>query len=231
VDSVGLEVWDIKTAKVQRPIILAPHLHTQSNWAVSPDGKMFAVVLKPSQDKGIDKARVAIYPLVGVATSEWLPITDMDPQWAINPAAIAFSPDNKRIAVMFEHENNDVIYNWRLSDRKLTGTQMVPAGVLPPPASDDPPVAGPNSTVGGPSPSAPHQLEWLSGGNSWLIHGNAVVDANDGRLIGELGAKGVVGEWVSGNTCLLLYRQNKSLRLVNLQVKSQSAATRQTTGQ
>lgn len=217
-DAAGLEVWDIKTGKPARPILLPSHLHTPGNWSVSPDGKFYATVIRGTDKPPANKPQLEVFALAGGASQRMI-ITEMDPQYATDPAAIAFSPDNKKVAVMFEHDGNVAVYSWRLWDRKLTGPHLFPDGTLPAaPAEKSAPadVAPAQTDI---SSRQVRQFAWLSNNTDWLIRGDAVVDSESGRVIGQLGAKGAIDEWISGNTCLLTYRQGTALRMVNLQLK------------
>ena len=129
----GLEPYDIRAGQHLHPILLPLHGRTPGNGAVSPDGKSFAIVLK---DK--EKPRVALYTLIGNSGVRSFVLPQMDVQMA-DPVAMSFSADGKKLAILFEHNGDAVLYDLHLAESKPPiGPILLPAGTLPMGSSGQP---------------------------------------------------------------------------------------------
>ena len=116
----GLEPYDLKTGKNLRAILLPDHGRTPGNGAASPDGRGFAIVAK-------DQAK----PRAWCCINWWAPparqfiLPSLDVQWA-DPVAMAFSPDGKRLAVLFEKDGNAVLYDCHVAEGRTVGPVLLP---------------------------------------------------------------------------------------------------------
>jgi hypothetical protein len=210
----GIEPYDLKTGKNLRPILLPDHGRSPGNGAASPDGRGFAIVAK---DK--EKPRVVLYQLAGSAGARQFILPSLDVQWA-DPVAMAFSPDGKHLAVLFEKDGNAVLYDCHVAEGRTVGPVLLPAGTLPVAPPSALPADGNNAAANCPHPASGRQLSWLADDTSLLVRGDTVIDADTGQIKGHLGAKGTVNQFVSGNTCLLEYRgETGDMRLARVKLQ------------
>jgi hypothetical protein len=178
----GLEVWDLKTKRHGRQIVLTTHDPSPGNEGISPDGKLFA---------SVTKGQLMLYGLTEGGQPRRLPIKALDPRWAIiRPAGIAFSADSLKVAALFVHEGDALVVAWNVRSGKVLYDRVVPGAMEP-----VMPLRG-----GAKAPS----LDWLAGGGAWLVCGTAVIDATSGQLIADLTADKVFDQGVAGDSVIHL---------------------------
>lgn len=215
-----LEVFDVSRGTAGKPIALPEHVAGPGNGAVSPDGRLLAMI---GTAKGKPSLLLFTLTTAGGAPAG-LSIAGLDPQWVTKPAAMQFSPDGKRLAILFGHADQGMIHIARVPDGKLMGQHLIPSGMLRP----MPDVANNFPTDDSARPGNWQQLSWIGDGGSLLVRGDLVIDRDTGQPLGRLGADEVYDQWVQGTTAILHYRQAGVIRLAHVQLidpKPAAAAT------
>jgi len=130
--------------------------------AFSADGRKLAVAIR---DKG---TALQIFDLAEVSEKPTLtrPITALDPQWAISPSVLAFSPDASKLALFFEHGDNALLLSWDVNKNEQTHEQVYPTS--PAPGADPKKFTG--ST-----------LKWL-GNEEWILYGMTLIPTSSSQF-------------------------------------------------
>jgi hypothetical protein len=191
----GLEAIDLRTRKSVRTIDLPEHNPAPGNEAFSPDGRFFATGTR-QRVRGELVNQVVMHAFADAVQPKRLPVEGIDPRWSIEPAGIAFTPDGAKVAALFAKDGNGLVISWNAK----TGKPLSKAGVVVPGVVNP---LQPITQVGGHRPfgGAPlaRSLSWLgAGGTAWLVAGSQVIDATDGRQIGDLAAGGNAFDQTSG---------------------------------
>lgn len=196
-----LEVWDCqkKIVKLRRLARASAGIHTIGNFAVSPDGKWFA---STAPDVASTSPAMWVYSLAGPKAPSSFPISEIDAQrWPIEPAGIAFSPDSKKVAVLFEHDAEGYLVAWDVASGKRIKDAVCSL-----------PTARALAMLGGPRRS----LDWISN-DVLLLHGVTLLQASTGAVIGSLGDEVITGQQLAGNqTVYLSYREGGCTHLAAL---------------
>jgi hypothetical protein len=202
----GLEVWDLKNPKrFARRVDLPDHEPAAANVAISPDGRLFATAVraKPggSRNPRGGQSQLALYSMTDVSARR-LPIQALDPQWSIEPAGIAFSPDGSKVAALFAKDGNALVVAWNAKTGKVVFDKPLPFVV-------EPLAQLSGAAVGRAAFGAAPSIDWMPGGNAWLVAGASVVDATTGQVLGDLAGKDVFAQAVVGDRFVhLAFRQN-----------------------
>jgi hypothetical protein len=182
----GIEVFEaLKTGKPKGIVMPEQFQPSAGNEAVSPDGRLFAVTARvPDRvaatrrpprggPMGQERLVLLVYELFGKPDPRRFPVAGLDPDFRVQAAGIAFSPDNQRVAALFENNRKGFITSWRLRDGKVVSEPVVPGEVEVP--------TGPNF-------NRQRVLDWVAGGRAWLVSGNVLLNADTGAGIGRLAA-------------------------------------------
>ena len=194
----GIEVFEaLKTGKPKGIVMPEQFQPSAGNEAVSTDGRLFAVTARvPDRGAatrrpprggpmGQEKLVLLVYELFGKPDPRRFPVAGLDPDFRVQAAGIAFSPDNQRVAALFENGRKGFITSWRLRDGKIISEPVVPGEVDVP--------TGPNF-------NRQRVLDWVAGGRAWLVSGNILLNADTGAGIGRLAADNKVrGQAVTGD--------------------------------
>ena len=196
-----LEVWDYqqrvnKHRRMARP---SDGTHTIGNFAVSPDGKWFA---STAPDAARTCMTMWVYNLTTGKAPIVFPIREIDTQqWRIEPTGIAFSPDSKKLAVLFEHDAQGFLVGWDLdSSKRIKDAECML------------PTARALTQMGG----SRRSLDWLTD-DVWLVHGATLLQASTGAVIGSLTDDVITGQQLADDhTLLLTYRDSGSSHLASI---------------
>ena len=193
-----LEVWDYqqKQNKLRRLARPSEGQHTVGNFAVSPDGKWFA---STAPDAAHTCMTMWLYSLTSAKQPVVFPIPEMDAQrWQIEPTGIAFSPDSKKVAVLFEHDAEGFLVGWDVEAKQRIKDTVCPL-----------PTARALVQMGG----GRRSLDWLTD-DVWLVHGTTLLQAGTGAVIGSLTDDVITGQQLADDhTFYLTYRDSGSTRL------------------
>jgi hypothetical protein len=214
--AVELEVFDVNRGTATKPIVLPEHVAGPGNGAVSPDGRQLAMI---GTAKG--KPALVLFTLTtaGGAPAQ-LSIAGVDPQWVTKPAAMQFSPDGKRLAILFAHADLGMIHIARVPDGKMLSQHLIPSGMLRPMAEGGSSFPAADAA----RPGNWQQLSWIGNGGSLLVRGDLVLDRDTGQPLGRLGADEIYDQWVQGTTAILHYRHEGTIRLAHVQLVDPKAA-------
>ena len=123
-----------------------------------------------------------------------LPLRNVDPSSGVTAAGLSFSPDGKGLALLLEHEGGGLLMAWDLASSRQTAMHVFPAGSL--------------TDARGQMPMHGRKFDWLAGGRAWLAYGWAVIDAESGSILGELGVPMVVEQRVMADGSIELVALN-----------------------
>lgn len=165
-----VEVWDIKTRSRLTQMAIPTHPSNGANGVLSPDGKTYAVIGSTSVHN-VARTQLSLFETGSQPAPKVAIINGIDPQRALHPTGMAFSPDGKRLGVLYEQGGNTILLSYRLPALTPLEPMAAPAGRVTP---------GVDESVGG-------RLTSVAGGHAWLLGGNAILDAENGKLLGELG--------------------------------------------
>jgi hypothetical protein len=187
--SYAMEWLDVKTGQhLPRGSGMLPALPDRNlgGYAISPDGKLVAMPTRA------DVGQMVLFdPTRGAVVGRRLPINDIDPRYPNQPAGVAFSPDGKKLAVLFERNGNGLLLCWDIPSGKLIAEYTYPGGY--------------GFTAQGRHAHAGRAIEWI-GNDAWLLWGQGIFDTATGRLLGEPGLPDVTDQHlINPNTVLLTY--------------------------
>ncbi len=152
------QVWDIKTQSQLRQFTVQAH-NDKKKLALSNNGKYVAVVSRNSD-------RILIYDTsTGNLTGEAEIQKDT---FAPDCQGLAFSPDGKALAGMFNLINTGRIIVWNLADGQIKSDHRFSKTIQD--------LSGMGFNYKG------HTLEWLGDGSGWICYGAALIDAEKGAL-------------------------------------------------
>lgn len=200
-----IDVWSIRENRSLRSFKVPPHPYTPGNGEISPDGQYVALAVRVE-----GKAAIELYSLTADREPQDLVIKDLDPHWIVQPAGIAFSSDASNVAILFVERDEGFIASWNLKDRTSPPNEQLCTAI--------PLQVTRNSNSGG------RVLDWV-GNRTWLIGGDAVMDVATGRLLGRIGDSAVRGQHVDGNRIEILYSQNRTIHLAELQLDPSKLAS------
>lgn len=184
----GMEIWDVTTGRVAHQTPFQPYQRSVNNGVTSPDGREFAFT---SARIPRGSPQVALFNLYATLNSKWKfhEILDVDAADVNSPAGLAFSPDGKKLAALFARQGAGFVICWRTADIKLAGEYEVAV-----------PAAGGVQERG---------LEWVHNGATWLLMGNTLVDAADGKTLGQLNSPPTLRQWsIAPDTLALMYTED-----------------------
>jgi len=186
----GFEVYSSFTGKLRNHVPIEQYERSAGNGVVSPDGRFFAVITSASV-RGVLQPWVHFYDMEGdsrsVAKFRGFLIKGWDASTITAPAGMAFSPDGRKLAALFERGSEGLILCWQFPNGKPLGQAQVA-------------VAPHFSGVRGPG----RPLAWIHDGTDWLVTGDLIVDATSGGQTGKLNAPATNGQWPTGPDTLLL---------------------------
>jgi hypothetical protein len=172
----ALEIVDVSThARIARTGDLPAFTLGESTLAVSHDGTMAAIAVKLN-----NVPTILIYNLQNGAQQAVVRILSLDAKWPVTPTGLAFSPDNRQLAVLFEQSGAALLQCYQFAadqtSMKQQLEQVYPAG----------PIRG-----GSPRQYSGSALAWLPNSDGWLIYGQAAFSASTGQSFAELGISDV----------------------------------------
>jgi WD40 repeat protein len=171
----GLEYLDAVTGRRLRQVVLPRGQRDLNGYAFSPDGRFIAMPVQ--YDQG---AYIALYEFPGGQPGRRFKIEDIDPHGAVLPSGIAFSPDGRRLAVLFQQNGNGLLLCWHTAGVIPMVRYLYPNGFG---------FTNRHELTG-------TALQWLDGG-AWLLWGRGIIDTDTGRLLGQIGLDDVLNQqWI-----------------------------------
>jgi WD40 repeat protein len=179
----SFEVWDPRANRRIKLIPVAPFERCVGTTAVSSDGLTLAVAARG--DNALTAASqpptLYLYDVSGGAGSQVkskLPIAPLKTPGAVRPTGMAFSPDNSRLAMLFEENGTGLLVIYSISNR---GLSQQSSRVFPPM-----PVSAPMSWDGS-------SITWV-GKNALLLYGQLIIDATTGESAGNTGISAITSQ-------------------------------------
>lgn len=185
-DDEGMQIFDSMTGQVIKQVPFQRYTRSINNGVVNPDGREFAYT---SAQIPRGSPQVALFNLYAPPNAKWRwhEIMDVDAADVNAPAGLAYSQDGKKLAALFAKQGAGFIICWRVADMKPLGEYEVAV-----------PAAGGADERG---------LEWIDNGKAWLIMGNTLVDASDGKTLGQLNSPPTIRQWTTGPDSLAMMYQ------------------------
>ncbi len=175
----GFEIWNARDGKSPREFHCEPFEQIGTPLALSPDGTMLAIASRDQPRPGIQGGAALYIHDLGQFGVRRLAIADLDPRWNVAPTGLAFSPDNTKIAVLFEQGANGLLVIFH-------------SKTIVKPVSEQ---------VFNPMPVQSHDfvgssLTWLNE-DALLMYGQTVVRTDNGQTIGEIGIPNITSQHFS----------------------------------
>jgi hypothetical protein len=181
--------------------------------ALSPDGTQMAIVAPDSPRPGDTFVTIFLYDFPATSPRKLI-VSDLNANTSSTPTGLSFSPDGTKIAVLFEQGANGLLTIFK-SHREAKPVLSQP--MLPVPAQ-------PGGTFNGSS------LLWVSD-DALLLYGRAVLNANTGVSLGELGVPNVLShDFAKPNQAQLEVSVTPSERAVSLVKLKMDEIGKQTKG-
>jgi hypothetical protein len=124
----GVEVWNANQAGRSRPIRTGDFDPAPSNFAISPDGKLLAVVSRAPRG-AVDVGELQTYNLASGKALPRAAIDAIDWNPAVRVAGVAFTPDGKRVAALFESGGQGVFVCWASGGQRPLFQHLYPGGL------------------------------------------------------------------------------------------------------
>jgi hypothetical protein len=182
-----------------------------------PSGRGFVVALDPTsarvavacQNDGANYIMIYEPKPAGFAGSKEAPrrlkVAAMsDP--SIAPTGLAFSPDGAQVAAYYEQGGAGLIVTYNVSTGEQKPECIFPAAPVP-------------SRQGNGFQGS--SLAWFPGGGSWLLYGDAVIEAPGGKVVGRLAIDGVTAQRILTNELveLVMESADKPRQVVRVRLK------------
>jgi hypothetical protein len=170
----GFELFDSRAATRIKGFDIPKTAPAAVAPALSPDGTQMAIVAPDTARSGDTVVTIFLYDFPAT-TPRKLVVSDLNANTSSTPTGLVFSPDGQKIAVLFEQGANGLLTIFKAHrDTKPAVSQPM----LPVPAQ-------PSGMFYGSS------LIWLND-DALLLYGRAILNANTGVSIGELGMPNVI---------------------------------------
>jgi len=146
-----------------------------------------------------------VYELLSTRGGARWAALNVDPSLVETPSAMAFSPDGKKFAVLYERNNNASLMCWNLADGKLAR-----------PKEFSLPIRSQRMNRRG--------LNYLTSANAWLVMGDLVVDSETGVIKGAIGPPEFAEQWIiDGNSLAYRFESDLHSQLALVSLSAQPA--------
>ena len=201
--SSGLEVVDAMAAKWTKRIPKIGNFDlVPGKFAISDDGRLAAVL---THDQAPDERPTASIELYSLETTERLaktiPVTEIAWTGAVRVSGLAVSPGRTEVTLLLENEGRGLILTWDVETGKLKRQYLEQGGLVP---------VGIDTSL-----FAGNALNYLDGGNAWLVYGCSIYDVGNGQRLGALNLQTPLRQWVAGSTCYVYRTGDQGLGLMN----------------
>jgi hypothetical protein len=187
----GVEMLDTSTGQRTRIINLPKFEKGKGNYAISPDGRLFAAAVKgrvvlpgvrvdpAAPDANLPAPAIQVSDVSGGRLAPRLyPVSSLGPEKNASFSGLIFSADSQKLSMLYEEAGNCLVVTWKLPDLRPISQYTL--------FSSRP--SGSTGEYDG------HALEFLPGASTWLLYGTTVIDGD--RVLGELGVPNVKGHQV-----------------------------------
>jgi hypothetical protein len=174
------------------------------NPSISPDGRMLALATYARNLQGTMSGGIDLWNLANPQRKP-PPIRTLDvplKTW-VKPTGMAYGPAGQRMAALFELDGRGVLYTHRSTDPKVEHEFLFRSPPYP---------ENTRETFNG------HTLDWVDA-NTWLVMGRTLLDADTGRIIGDLGIENPRAQRVVDKETILLQTQSADGKNQLMQVK------------
>jgi hypothetical protein len=192
--SSALEVIDAMAGKWTKRIPRIGNFErAPGRYAISDDGRLLALLTRDTKGGEDAPAAVEIYSLETTdRLAKTIPITDVS--WkggVVRISGLAISPGRTEVSLLLENEGRGLMQSWDVETGKRTRNYLEQAGLVPP-GIDISQFTG-------------NALNYVDGGNAWLIYGCSLYDVGNGQRVGALNLPAPIQQSVSGATCYIYH--------------------------
>lgn len=169
----AMEVYNIKPVTPVRTAAFATDAlqAASGNPSISPDGRVMALAAFSNAD---NKGGIDFYDLTQSRSAPMRTYFPPLPKW-IMPTGLCFSPDGKSVAAMFEQDGRGFLAHIRVADAKAIREHIYTS--LP---VEERAIKGYGGRV----------IEFVADGSGWLYYGRALLEAETGKVLGQLEVDG-----------------------------------------
>ncbi|HEY8667803.1 MAG TPA: hypothetical protein VIL86_14140, partial [Tepidisphaeraceae bacterium] len=171
----GVELFSARSGVSRKRFVTADFDNSRRSFEISGDGELLALLTRSRGARGVIEAYIEIYSLTTSVRGKRIQVTDVDWSGSPRPCGLAFSPDQKKLAILLEQGNQALLKVWSVSDGKLLASNLYPAGLGAPRRGE----------------GESRAFDFLADGQHALAFGSALVELDSGKVIGELGFTGV----------------------------------------
>jgi hypothetical protein len=191
----GLEVEDLRTHKHGRRVDLPDYDPSPASWAISPDGRFFAYVMRT-----FGKSVISFNSLFEGGRPRQLPVNSIDPKLGIRPSGLAFSADSGKLSALYVQGASALVASWNLRG----GPPLPDATISVPVQSLEPlPGAAAAAVRGAFARGNPNSLSYVGNG-ALLIGGSLLIAAADGKPLVELGIPSAFAQMVASDSSVFV---------------------------
>jgi len=200
----GLELVDLRQNRRGAGAVLEGVQTLHRNFAVSPDGRSFAVAARTREGPA-----AVLFSLPNVRPTRVLPIRLLDPRWGVEPTGLAFSAAGRSLAAYFEQDGNGLLVSWAIPGGRESKPLLFPAGTLPPRGE----------TGEGPV------FSLLGNGEAALLYGRDLIHTGTGRRLGTTAIQSTQAQHLAadGSIHIVYLGANGRTRLAVVELVDQPA--------
>lgn len=188
-ETVTIEVVNVLTGRwirrIQKVGLFDP---APNEYVISGDGRLLAAVSRTEKSGTLE-----LHSLSRDRESRQIRIQEVAWEGSVQVSGVALSQERSRASVMLEREGQALLLCWDTATGQLISQHMYQAGLRN---------SQTRNFLGPP-------LHFLDEGRAWLIFGSAIYSTTTGKVVGNLGTKSPLRQWVSDDVVYLTHHSSQ----------------------